>query len=228
MATAPKIQYSEKYFDKEFEYRSGSTLLTRAFTRLYARRQSCGTDGRDCGSSGLHRHLPFRHPAADRRGRVRSPPDRLSPVPTLVCGSYPLPRHVVLPAEVARLVPKGKLLSENEWRQLGVQQSRGWVHYAIHRCPRPRHLRPGGPSSSAKTSHFILILIFVNMGYSPARKRCAYERIQSNAREFTAFTDTDQSPKSLCSHAKEFIQSRLSLSLTSLSHTHTQTRVPHT
>ena len=44
-----------------------------------------------------------------------------------------LPRHVVLPAEVARLVPKGKLLSENEWRQLGVQQSRGWVHYAIHR-----------------------------------------------------------------------------------------------
>lgn len=52
---------------------------------------------------------------------------------TLVCGFYPLPRHVVLPAEVARLVPKGKLLSENEWRQLGVQQSRGWVHYAIHR-----------------------------------------------------------------------------------------------
>jgi hypothetical protein len=42
-------------------------------------------------------------------------------------------RHVVLPAEVARLCPKNKLLSENEWRQLGVQQSRGWVHYAIHR-----------------------------------------------------------------------------------------------
>ncbi|KAI3450641.1 hypothetical protein Pfo_007306 [Paulownia fortunei] len=25
---------------------------------------------------------------------------------------------------------------ENEWRSIGVQQSRGWVHYAIH-CPEP-------------------------------------------------------------------------------------------
>jgi cyclin-dependent kinase regulatory subunit CKS1 len=48
-------------------------------------------------------------------------------------------RHVVLPAEVARLCPKNKLLSENEWRNLGVQQSRGWVHYAIHR-PEPHIL----------------------------------------------------------------------------------------
>ena len=28
------------------------------------------------------------------------------------------------------------LTLQNEWRQLGVQQSRGWVHYAIHR-PEP-------------------------------------------------------------------------------------------
>jgi hypothetical protein len=72
MATAPKIQYSEKYFDKEFEYRSGSTLLMRACTRLFAHRRPCGTDGRDCGVGRLCRHLPLRHPAADRRGRVRS------------------------------------------------------------------------------------------------------------------------------------------------------------
>jgi cyclin-dependent kinase regulatory subunit CKS1 len=26
-----------------------------------------------------------------------------------------------------------KLLSEAEWRGLGVQQSRGWQHYEIHR-----------------------------------------------------------------------------------------------
>lgn len=45
-------------------------------------------------------------------------------------------RHVVLPQEIAQLLPKGRLLSENEWRALGVQQSRGWVHYAIHR-PEP-------------------------------------------------------------------------------------------
>ncbi|KAA3458586.1 cyclin-dependent kinases regulatory subunit 1-like [Gossypium australe] len=97
-------------------------------------------------------------------------------------------RHVVLPPEVAKLLPKSRLLSEhkleiswfcdayhivcgifapigtvfvydlnvfsaqchlllffqsirdmqfmNEWRAIGVQQSRGWVHYAIHR-PEP-------------------------------------------------------------------------------------------
>ena len=68
-------------------------------------------------------------------------------------------RHVVLPQEIAKRLPKGKLLSEvsvalgwrcigkarpscptdpqqllqAEWRAMGVQQSRGWVHYAIHR-----------------------------------------------------------------------------------------------
>ncbi|KAK8562415.1 hypothetical protein V6N13_018987 [Hibiscus sabdariffa] len=40
-------------------------------------------------------------------------------------------RHVVLPPEVAKLLPKNRLLSENEWRAIGVQQSRGWVHYAF-------------------------------------------------------------------------------------------------
>ncbi|GAB2285468.1 Cyclin-dependent kinases regulatory subunit (Cell division control protein cks1) [Dionaea muscipula] len=45
-------------------------------------------------------------------------------------------RHVVLPPEVAKLLPKNRLLAENEWRAIGVQQSRGWVHYAIHR-PEP-------------------------------------------------------------------------------------------
>ncbi|XP_039052556.1 cyclin-dependent kinases regulatory subunit 1-like [Hibiscus syriacus] len=45
-------------------------------------------------------------------------------------------RHVVLPPEVAKLLPKNRLLSENEWRAIGVQQSRGWVHYAFHR-PEP-------------------------------------------------------------------------------------------
>mmetsp|Transcript_31492 Transcript_31492/g.78913 ORF Transcript_31492/g.78913 Transcript_31492/m.78913 type:complete len:101 (+) Transcript_31492:173-475(+) len=45
-------------------------------------------------------------------------------------------RHVVLPQELARMLPKGKLLSEMEWRLLGVQQSPGWVHYTIHK-PEP-------------------------------------------------------------------------------------------
>jgi cyclin-dependent kinase regulatory subunit CKS1 len=30
----------------------------------------------------------------------------------------------------------GTLLMQDEWRNMGVQQSRGWVHYAIH-APEP-------------------------------------------------------------------------------------------
>ena len=41
-------------------------------------------------------------------------------------------RHVFLPSQIARLLPKTHLLSETEWRNLGVQQSMGWVHYMIH------------------------------------------------------------------------------------------------
>lgn len=46
---------------------------------------------------------------------------------------------MILPKEVARTLPKGRLLSDAEWRALGVQQSRGWLHYAIHR-PEPHIL----------------------------------------------------------------------------------------
>jgi cyclin-dependent kinase regulatory subunit CKS1 len=36
-------------------------------------------------------------------------------------------RHVLLPKDIYKRLPKGKLLTESEWRALGVQQSRGWV-----------------------------------------------------------------------------------------------------
>lgn len=48
-------------------------------------------------------------------------------------------RHVILPPSIAKICPKGRLLSEVEWRGLGVQQSKGWTHYAIHR-PEPHIL----------------------------------------------------------------------------------------
>lgn len=48
-------------------------------------------------------------------------------------------RHVLLPKATFKSIPKGKLLSETEWRSLGVQQSRGWMHYEIHR-PEPHIL----------------------------------------------------------------------------------------
>lgn len=48
-------------------------------------------------------------------------------------------RHVILPKEIAKELPKDQLLSESEWRGFSIQQSRGWQHYAIHR-PEPHIL----------------------------------------------------------------------------------------
>ncbi|KAL7720603.1 Cyclin-dependent kinases regulatory subunit [Entamoeba marina] len=48
-------------------------------------------------------------------------------------------RHVILSDDLATRVPKDRLLSEEEWRKLGVQQSRGWVHYDIYK-PEPHIL----------------------------------------------------------------------------------------
>ncbi|CAG9826645.1 unnamed protein product [Diabrotica balteata] len=48
-------------------------------------------------------------------------------------------RHVVLPKEMVSVVPKTHLMSEDEWRSIGVQQSKGWVHYMIH-LPEPHIL----------------------------------------------------------------------------------------
>ncbi|XP_055306148.1 cyclin-dependent kinases regulatory subunit 1 [Sitodiplosis mosellana] len=48
-------------------------------------------------------------------------------------------RHVILPNDLARQVPKSHLMTETEWRNLGVQQSPGWVHYMLH-APEPHVL----------------------------------------------------------------------------------------
>ncbi|XP_011496755.1 PREDICTED: cyclin-dependent kinases regulatory subunit [Ceratosolen solmsi marchali] len=48
-------------------------------------------------------------------------------------------RHVILPSDVGRRVPKSHLMTETEWRNLGVQQSPGWVHYMMH-GPEPHIL----------------------------------------------------------------------------------------
>eukprot|EP00094_Tigriopus_californicus_P008003 TCALIF_07704-PA protein Name:"Similar to Cks1b Cyclin-dependent kinases regulatory subunit 1 (Mus musculus)" AED:0.10 eAED:0.10 QI:0/0/0.5/0.5/1/1/2/360/83 len=48
-------------------------------------------------------------------------------------------RHVMLPKDLAKLVPKTHLMTEAEWRNLGVQQSQGWIHYMAHE-PEPHIL----------------------------------------------------------------------------------------
>jgi cyclin-dependent kinase regulatory subunit CKS1 len=46
---------------------------------------------------------------------------------------------VILPKETAKGLPKNRTLTDAEWRGLGVQQSRGWEHYACHK-PEPHIL----------------------------------------------------------------------------------------
>jgi cyclin-dependent kinase regulatory subunit CKS1 len=48
-------------------------------------------------------------------------------------------RHVMLPKDLAKMVPKTHLMSETEWRNLGVQQSQGKINLVkvlllIFRC----------------------------------------------------------------------------------------------
>lgn len=49
-------------------------------------------------------------------------------------------RHVILPPELAQSVPMTHLMTETEWRNLGVQQSLGWEHYMVHSPGGPHHL----------------------------------------------------------------------------------------
>ena len=71
-------------------------------------------------------------------------------------------RHVLLPKKIYAKMAKAKLLSEVEWRGLGVTMSRGWEHYAIHR-PEPhvllfRRLRGTDPLTGAAPSHAQMII----------------------------------------------------------------------
>ncbi|KAJ9596869.1 hypothetical protein L9F63_012125 [Diploptera punctata] len=66
-------------------------------------------------------------------------------------------RHVILPPDITQNVPKSHLMTETEWRNLGVQQSPGWVHYMMH-TPEPhvllfRRLRTDKPQGSSSSQH---------------------------------------------------------------------------
>ncbi|XP_014357869.2 cyclin-dependent kinases regulatory subunit [Papilio machaon] len=58
-------------------------------------------------------------------------------------------RHVILPPDLARLVPKSHLMTETEWRNLGVQQSPGWLHFMVHN-PEPHVLLFRRPKSNVQ------------------------------------------------------------------------------
>ncbi|KAF9817839.1 hypothetical protein IEO21_03181 [Rhodonia placenta] len=58
-------------------------------------------------------------------------------------------RHVILPKPLFKMIPKQlfnsdksgtlRLLSEQEWRGIGITQSLGWEHYEVH-APEPHVL----------------------------------------------------------------------------------------
>lgn len=58
-------------------------------------------------------------------------------------------RHVTLPKDLAKLIPRNRLMSEAECIHMGVTQSPGWVHYMIHR-PEPHVLLFKRPRADAK------------------------------------------------------------------------------
>ena len=41
-------------------------------------------------------------------------------------------RFVILPSRIWAKVPQ-RLFTEKEWRDLGIQQSKGWNHYGFYR-----------------------------------------------------------------------------------------------
>ena len=46
---------------------------------------------------------------------------------------------MIVPKSLKSEIPRNRLMSENEWRGIGVTQSRGWMHYMIH-PPEPHIL----------------------------------------------------------------------------------------
>jgi len=41
-------------------------------------------------------------------------------------------RHVILPEDLAKKLPVTHLMTETEWRNIGIQMSTGWIHYMRH------------------------------------------------------------------------------------------------
>lgn len=58
-------------------------------------------------------------------------------------------RHVQITEEMTKLIPKDRLMSEEEWRGIGITQSRGWIHYMIHE-PEPHVLLFRRPHDKSK------------------------------------------------------------------------------
>jgi cyclin-dependent kinase regulatory subunit CKS1 len=48
-------------------------------------------------------------------------------------------RHIICPTHLGKKLKALGLLTESEWRRMGIQQSVGWEHYMVHN-PEPHIL----------------------------------------------------------------------------------------
>ncbi|KDQ61092.1 hypothetical protein JAAARDRAFT_32093 [Jaapia argillacea MUCL 33604] len=75
-------------------------------------------------------------------------------------------RHVILPKPLLKMLPKPyfmdddsgclRLLTEAEWRGIGIQQSLGWIHYEVH-APEPHVLLFRRPKHLANQQQQLLL-----------------------------------------------------------------------
>ncbi|EAS00741.1 cyclin-dependent kinase regulatory subunit (macronuclear) [Tetrahymena thermophila SB210] len=45
-------------------------------------------------------------------------------------------RNVRLPQDLYKKIPKGKIMTEDVWRSLGIKSSKGWQHFYVYK-PEP-------------------------------------------------------------------------------------------
>jgi len=141
----PQIQYSEKYYDDVYEYRCAIDVAKgdegRRTRRDARARQSVVTndafeiddffDARDAQTRGVTAR--YRQDASKRSLVVRGA-RTLARSRALGDGFATSAATRAFPSR--GLTTSARRARQSEWRGLGVQQSRGWVHYAIHR-PEP-------------------------------------------------------------------------------------------
>jgi cyclin-dependent kinase regulatory subunit CKS1 len=102
-------------------------------------------------------------------------------------------RHVILPKPLLKLIPKQyfcpddsgvlRLLSENEWRGIGITQSLGWVHYEVH-GPSYHPLHRGSSDSeqpAAPEPHVLLFRRAKNFDAQQAQDQMLLEQAAAQA-----------------------------------------------
>lgn len=133
MSTSVKsVYYSEKYYDDTFEYRWASVYCSNVDEcKFIYFRVVWKTSVKAMPSVFMF----------FERARQFIAVWSISKIEGVWCWLYLYliqHRHVILPRDISKQVPN-RLMTEDEWRALGVQQSQGWIHYMLH-TPEPHIL----------------------------------------------------------------------------------------